>query len=108
MKNIIIAVALTNKSHFRPMYASFPITDKALLDCLGSQSATEEVLNASLKFLGVPSNVPCVTGMYYELPDRPCQTFEQFLFNLEQRYRSARREMVQKTERKTIFQMINI
>ena len=100
MKSVIIAVAPVAKSAFCPVYATFPISDRALLDCIGSQSVTEEVLNASLKFLGIPSTMPCVTGMYYELPDRPGKSFEQFMFNLERRYRNARREGAQQRERR--------
>ena len=108
MKTVIIAAAPITRGSFKPMYASFPISDRALLDCMGSQSATEEILNASLKFMGFPSTVPCVTGLYYKLPDRPSQTFEQFLFSLEQRYRYARNDLGAQSNRKAIFKILQI
>lgn len=94
MQTVIIAAAPTDRKGFSPVYAEFPIRDRVLLDCIGSQIVTEGVMKAACKMLGIDSK-NCVTGMYYVLPDRENRPFESFLADLEKRYRKCRYEMEQ-------------
>lgn len=92
MKTVIIAAAPTNAARFTPVYGKFPVSDSVLLDCMGSQAKTEEILEAACKLLGLSEDAPRVAGLYYRLPERQNRTFEQFLDDLEFRYRHARRQ----------------
>ena len=95
MKTIIIAVAPTNAARFQPAYAKFPISDSVLLDCMGSQKATEDVLKAGCRLLGISEETPYIGGLYYKFPERPTRSFEEFLDDLEFRYRQSRRSFME-------------
>ena len=53
MNTVIIAAAPVTKDKFHPVIAEFPIADKALLKCVGSHQATDEILAGACKLLGV-------------------------------------------------------
>ena len=94
MQTVIIAAAPTDRKGFSPVYAEFPIRDRVLLACMGSQLVSEGIMKAACKMLGVdPRN--CVTGMYYVLPDRENRPFASFLADLEKRYHKCQYEMEQ-------------
>lgn len=95
MKTVIIAVAPTNTARFQPVYAKFPISDSVLLDCMGSQKATEDVLKAGCRMLGIGEETPYIGGMYYKFPERTTRSFEEFLDDLEFRYRQSRRSFAE-------------
>ena len=84
MQTVIIAAAPTDRNGFSPVYAEFPIRDRVLLECIGSQIVTEGVMKAACKMLGIDSR-NCVTGMYYVLPDRENRPFASFLADLDKR-----------------------
>lgn len=92
MKTVIIAAADFTKEKFHPVYAEFPISDRMLLECMGSYTATNEVLNAACTLMGMDGNT-CVTGMYYRFPDRENRPFEVFLMDLRKRYVNARNDI---------------
>ena len=110
MKNVIIAAAPITKDRFAPTYASFPISDRMLLDCMGSQHSTDEILSAGCKFLGIADSAAYVTGLYYKFPERKSKTFEEFLYDLEMRYRIERRKAYEPEPRanngRSIFQVL--
>lgn len=97
MKNVIIAVAPITKEEFHPVYAEFPISDKTLIACIGSQVATDAVLNAACLMFGMDSKA-CVCGMYYRLPGRENRPFELFLMDLRRRHKSARNNIQMQQE----------
>lgn len=97
MKTVIIAAAPITKEKFHPIYAEFPISDKTLLECMGSYTATNEVLNAACTLMGLDGR-SCVTGMYYRLPDRENRPFEVFLMDLRKRYKNAREDIKRQQE----------
>lgn len=99
MQTVIIAAAPTDRNGFSPVYAEFPIRDRVLLECMGSQIVTEGVMKAACKMLGIDSR-NCVTGMYYVLPERENRPFANFLADLEKRYHQKRYEMQQEQLRK--------
>lgn len=99
MQTVIIAAAPTDRKGFSPVYAEFPIRDRVLLNCMGSQLVTEGVMKAACQMLGI-DHKNCVTGMYYILPDRENRPFSSFLADLEKRYRQRRHEMQQEQLRK--------
>lgn len=97
MNTVIIAAASITKEKFHPVYAEFPISDKALLRCMGSAQATNEVLAGACTLLGLNSE-DCVSGMYYRLPERENRPFEVFLMDLRKRYVNAKREIERQRE----------
>lgn len=97
MKTVIIAAAPITKAEFHPVYAEFPVSDRVLLDCMGSYRATNEVLKAGCTMMGLEYS-SCVTGMYYRLPDRENRPFELFLADLNKRHRNARRDLERQRE----------
>ena len=97
MQTVIIAAAPITKEKFHPIYAEFPVSDKTLLACVGSYTATNEVLNAACTLLGLDAK-ECVTGMYYRLPDRVNRPFELFLMDLRKRHKNAREDLRQRQE----------
>lgn len=110
MQTIIIAAAPISKDRFAPVYASFPISDRKLLQCMGSQRATDEIIEAGCKFLGVSDSSAYVTGIYYRLPERKSKSFEDFLYDLSVRYRGERRRMFEQSMNsdhgKSIFRVL--
>ena len=111
MNTVIIAAAPITKEKFHPIYAEFPISDKTLIACVGSQVATDAVLNAACLMFGMDSKA-CVCGMYYRLPDRQNRPFELFLMDLRRRHKNARediqrqREAVLSQHRHDLFQAV--
>ena len=103
MNTIVIAIAPVNRPNFKPLCGSFPITNKALLNCLESPKATEELIKAGCRFLGIADETPCVGACYYALPERNAGTFEEFLWNLEGEYRNARNQLIMERQRRPVF-----
>lgn len=97
MNTVIIAAAPVTKDKFHPVIAEFPIADKALLKCMGSHQATDEILAGACKLLGVNPE-ESVAGMYYRLPDRENRPFEVFLMDLHKRYTNTRNEIAKRNE----------
>lgn len=97
MQTVIIAAAPITKEKFHPVYAEFPISDRTLLACMGSYTATNEVLSAACTLMGLDAE-SCVTGMYYRLPDRKNRPFEMFLMDLRKRYNNAREDIRRQQE----------
>lgn len=97
MKTIIIAAAPIDAARFQPVYAKFPISDSVLLDCMGSQKVTEEILEAGCRMLGLDKTSPRVCGLHYKFPERQSKSFEEFLEDLEFRYRRARRQAMEES-----------
>lgn len=91
MNTVIIAAAPITKEKFHPVWAEFPISDKTLLKCIGSNQATNEVLAGACALLGINPE-ECVSGMYYRLPDRVNRPFECFMVDLRKRYFKARED----------------
>lgn len=97
MKTVIIAVAPITKEKFHPVYAEFPISDRTLLECIGSQMATNDVLSAACTLLGHDFKT-CVAGMYYRLPERVNRPFEMFMLDLKHQYQQARNNIKMQQE----------
>ena len=97
MNNVIIAAAPVTKDKFHPVIAEFPIADKALLKCMGSHQATDDIMAGACKLLGVNPE-ECVVGMYYRLPERENRPFEVFLMDLRKRYTNTRKEIAKRNE----------
>lgn len=97
MNTVIIAAASVTKDKFHPVWAEFPIADKALLKCMGSHQATDEVLEGACKLLGVNPE-ECVAGMYYRLPERENRPFEVFMMDLRRRYIDTKKEIERRHE----------
>lgn len=97
MNTVIVAAASVTKDKFHPVWAEFPIADKALLKCVGSHKATDEILEGACKLLGMNPE-ECVAGMYYRLPDRENRPFEAFMMDLRRRYIDTRREIERQRE----------
>ena len=60
MNTVIIAAAPVTKDKFHPVWAEFPISDKTLLNCVGSHKATNEVLAGACVMLGL--NPGCLSA----------------------------------------------
>lgn len=103
MNTIVIAIAPVNRPTFKPICANFPVTNKALLGCLESPKAMEELISAGSRFLGISDDTPCVGACYYALPERNGGTFDDFLWNLEGAYRNARNELIKERNRRPAF-----
>ena len=97
MNTVIVAAAPVTKDKFHPVIAEFPIADKALLKCMGSHQATDEILAGACKLLGVNPE-ECVAGMYYRLPERENRPFEVFLMDLRRRYINTKKEIEKQRE----------
>lgn len=97
MQTVIIAAAPITKEKFHPIYAEFPISDKMLLACIGSYTATNEVLAAACTLMGLDA-ANCVAGIHYRLPDRENRPFELFLMDLRKRYTNARNDIKRQQE----------
>lgn len=97
MKTVIIAVAPITKEKFHPVYAEFPVSDRVLLDCMGSQTVTNDILGAACSMLGYDFKT-CVAGMYYRLPERANRPFEMFMIDLKRQYVQAREDVRRQQE----------
>lgn len=89
MRKIIIAAAPITKEKFHPVCAEFPISDKQMLDCIGSQEVTNSILEAACKMLGQRFE-ECVAGIYYVMPDRANRPFEIFMEDLRRKHKAGR------------------
>lgn len=111
MNTVIIAAAPITKEKFDPVYAEFPISDTALLRCIASATATEDIMEAACKLMGMDAKA-CVTGMYCRFPDRINRPFEVFMMDLRKRYKSTRDELARQQEeilrqrRQNLFQAV--
>lgn len=104
MEKFYVAVSNYRKPKFTYTCGEFPISDRVLLACLKNPKEVEKVMFAARYLMGVPEDASVVCKIFFPMPSRNANSFDDFIFDLECAYRAARGNLA-RNQQQAIFLM---